>query len=185
MAKAAKGFKIGGIFPVTANNASTYTVGAKIAVSGAQSLTMSPETSDWKINADDGIYDSGSDWNGIKATLTLAECPLSLREYFEGGDYDETSKVYTYKSTSQAPEIAMTFKALQSDKTSMMVQLFSMKATSYKMDYKTKGESSDISAVTIEFLIQNRIKDNAIKIEKEAATEADLVWMDTVQLPAA
>jgi phi13 family phage major tail protein len=185
MAKAAKGFKIGGIFPVSANTTASYAVGAKIAVSGAQSLTLSPEVSDWKIQADDGIYDSGSDWNGIKATLTIAECPLALREYFEGGEYDDTSKVYTFKSTSQAPELAMTFQVLQSDGTWMMVQFFSMKATSYKMDYKTKGESSDISAVTVEFLIKNRVKDNAVKQEKEAAISGDLAWLDTVQLPAA
>lgn len=178
--KAAKGFKIRGIFPVTANDSSTYTTSAKIAVSGAQSFTSSPEVTEWKINADDGIYDSGSDFNGVKATLTLAECPLSLKEYFEGGDYDSGTGVYTYKSTSQAPEIALTFQVLQSDGTWMMVQLPSMKATSYKADYKTKGESGDISPVTIEFLVQNRVKDNAVKFEKEAANEAALTWLDTI-----
>jgi phi13 family phage major tail protein len=182
--KAAKGFKIRGIFPVTKNDATGYTNGEKIAVSGAQSFTASPEVTEWKINADDGIYDSGSDWNGIKATLTLAECPLSLKEYFEGGDYDTASGVYTFKSISQAPEIAMTFQVLQSDGSWMMVQLLSMKATSFKMDYKTKGESGDISPVTIEFLVQNRIVDNAVKLEKEAANEASLTWLDTVQAAA-
>lgn len=182
--KAAKGFKIRGIFPVTKNDATGYTVGAKIAVSGAQTFTKSPEVSEWKIPADDGIYDSGSDWNGEKATLTLAECPLNLKKYFEGGEYDEASGVYTYKSISQAPEIAMTFQVLQSDGTWLMVQLFSMKATSMKADYKTKGESGDISPVTIEFLVQNRVKDNDVKKEKEAAIESDLTWLDTVVLPA-
>lgn len=180
MAKAAKGFKLRGIFPITTNTTSTYTPGAKIAVSGAQSLTMAPEVSEWKINADNGIYDSGSDWNGIKATLTLAECPLSLRKYFEGGDYSTGSLEYTYASDDQAPEIGMSFEALQSDGTRMMVRLYSMKATSYKMDYKTKGESGDISPVVIELLIKNRLTDNAVKKEKETVTDADLTWLDTL-----
>jgi hypothetical protein len=55
-----------------------------------------------------------------------------------------------------------------------------MKASSMKADYKTKGESGDISPVTIELLVKNRVIDNDVKKEKEAATEADLVWLDTV-----
>jgi len=52
-----------------------------------------------------------------------------------------------------------------------------------KADYKTKGESSDISPVVIEFLIQNRVIDNDVKKEKEAAVVGDLTWLDTVVLP--
>jgi phi13 family phage major tail protein len=178
MAKAAKGFKIRKLFPITTNTTAAYTPGVGVAVSGAQSLTMAPDVTEWKINADNGIYDSGSDWNGIKATLTLAECPLTLRNYFEGGTYDAPSKVYTYASDDQAPEIGLSFEALQSDNTRMMVRIFSAKAISYKMDYKTKGESSDISPVTIELLIKNRLTDNAVKQEKETVTDADLTWLD-------
>jgi phi13 family phage major tail protein len=179
-AKAAKGFKIRGIFPVTKNDGTGYTVGAKIAITGAQSFTASPEVTEWKINADNGIYASGSDWNGIKATLTLAECPLTLRQYFEGGTYNGTTFVYSFASDDQAPEIGMSFEALQADNTRLMVKLFSMKATSFKMDFKTKGESGDISPVTIEFLIQNKVIDNLVKEEKETVTDADLTWLDTL-----
>lgn len=180
MAKAAKGFSRLSIFPITKNDADGYTTGSKIAITGAQSFTASPEVTEWKINADDGIYDSGSDWNGMKFTLTLAECPLTIRQYFEGGTYDSETKVYTYKSDSQAPEIGMSFKVLQSDGTSLMVKLFSLKCSSFRMDYKTKGESGDIASAVIEGLIQNRKTDNAVKEEKETVTDADLTWLDTL-----
>lgn len=180
MAKAAKGFTRLSIFPITKNDSEGYTTGAKIAITGAQSFTASPEVSEWKINADDGIFDSGSDWNGMKFTLNLAQCPLSLKQYFEGGAYDSETKVYTYKSDSQAPEIGMSFKVLQSDGTSLMVKLFSLKCSSFKMDYKTKGESGDIAPAVIEGLIQNRKTDNAVKEEKETVTDADLTWLDTL-----
>lgn len=180
MAKAAKGFKIRGIFPVTKNDATGYTVDTKIAVTGAQSFTFAPEVSEWKINADNGVYASGSDWNGMKGTLVLAECPLSLKPYFEGGTYSDVTKVYTFKSDSQAPEFGLAFEALQADNTRMMVKLYSVKALSFKLDYKTKGESSDISAVTIEVMIQNKISDNIVKDEKETVTDADLTWLDTM-----
>ena len=180
MPKAPKGFSRLSLFPVTKNDAPGYTTGTKVAITGAQTFTATPEVSEWKINADDGIYASGADFNGIKFTLTLAECPLDIRKYFEGGNYNATSKEYTYKTTDQQPELAMSFRVVQIDGTSLMVKLLSLKCSSFKMDYKTKGESGDISSVTIEGLIQNRVQDNAIKIEKEAAQDADLTWLDTI-----
>lgn len=178
--KALKGFSGLKVFPVTKNDGTGYTTGAGVAISGAQSLSRSPEKSEWKIFADDGIYDSGSDWQGDKITITLAELPMDLKKYFEGGDYDATSKIYTFKSISQAPELALAFKCLQSDGTWKMVKFFSFKATSLKDDYKTKGEGNDITPITIEGLIMNRVQDQVVKQEKEATTSADLVWLDTV-----
>lgn len=182
--EAYKGFSRLSLFPVTTNDATTYAVGAKIAVTGAQGLTSSPETSDWKILADDGIADSGTDWLGEKFTLTLAECPLALRPYFEGGEYSDTTKIYKKFSYSQAPEIAITFKVLLSNGKSNMVQYFSLKCGSFKADKKTKGESGDISNVVIEGVIKNRVKDNQIQEEKVTTTDADLTWLDTISIPA-
>jgi phi13 family phage major tail protein len=183
MAKALKGLKGIRIFPVTKNDSTGYTVGTKVAITGAQSLSFSPETSEWKIYADDGVYDSGSDWQGMKFTLQLAEMPLDLQKHFEGGAYDTPSGVYTYKSDSQAPELAMSFAALQSDGTSRMVQIMSLKCSSYKNEYKTKGEGNDVTPITIEGTIMNRKKDNVVKLEKEAANDAALSWLDTIILP--
>jgi phi13 family phage major tail protein len=178
MAKAAKGFSRISVFPVTVNNATTYTAAVKVSIPGAISFSAAPETTDWKINADDGIYDSGSDWNGMKFTLTIAECPLTLRQYFEGGSV--TASVYTLKSTSQAPELGMSFRVLQSDSTSLMVKFYSLKCTSFKMDYKTKGQNGDVAQVVIEGTIQNKVSNNDVKAEKETVTDADLTWLDTM-----
>lgn len=178
MAKAAKGFSRLSVFPVTVNNGTTYTAAVKVSIPGAISFSASPDVSTWKINADDGIYDSGSDWNGMKFTLTIAECPLSLRQYFEGGVL--AAGVYTYKSTSQAPELGLSFRVLQSDNTSLMVKLYSVKASSFKMDYKTKGDSGDVASVVIEGLIQNKVSNQDVKAEKETVTDADLTWLDTM-----
>ena len=95
MAKAAKGFSRLSIFPVTKNDANGYTAGERVAITGAQSFSATPEVTEWKINADDGIFDSGSDWNGLKFTLNLAECPLTVKQYFEGGIYDKDTGIYT------------------------------------------------------------------------------------------
>jgi phi13 family phage major tail protein len=178
--KSLKGFAALSIFPVTKNDATGYTVGAKVSIPGAQSFDRTPQTTDWKQYADDGIYDSGSDWQGDQFSLVLAELALALKKYFEGGDYDDATKIYTYKSISQAPEIAITFKALLSDGTYRMYKIYSLKASSFKDAVKTKGESSDANPVTIEGLIQNRVIDNVVKDEKDTVTEADLTWLDTI-----
>ena len=180
MAKAAKGFSGLRIFKVEQNDSAGYRVDQKITITGAQSFTRSPETSEWKIMADDGVYDSGSDWQGEKFTLNLAECPLELKKYFEGGEYDDETQTYKYYSHSQAPELAFAFKVLQSDKTWLMVKLFSVKCYSLRTDYQTKGESSDISPAIIEGIIKNRVIDNQVREEKEAPNEGALIWLDSI-----
>lgn len=180
MAKALKGLKRIKIFPLTTHDASTYTPAAAVAITGAQSLSFSPETSEWTIYADDGVYDSGSDWLGMKFTLTLAECPITLKQYFEGGTYDATGGVYTFKSDDQAPELGMSFAALQTDGTYMMTRMFSLRCSSFKNDYKTKGEGNDVNAVTIEGTIMNRKTDNAVLEQKEGANDAALTWLDAL-----
>lgn len=182
--KALKGFSGLTIFPVTKNDGTGYTVGTGVSIPGAQSFERTPQVSDWKIFADDGIYDSGADWQGDKVTITLAELPLTLKKYFEGGEYDTETGVYTYKSTSQAPELALSFKCLQSDGTWKMVQFFSFKASSFKDSFKTKGESNDITAVTIEGTIMNKVINGDVKKEKDAATSGDLTWLNTIIIAA-
>lgn len=180
MAKSLKGFKRIKIFPLTKNDATGYTPGAAITITGAQSLSFSPETSEWKQYADDGIHDSGSDWLGMKFTLTLAECPIETKPHFEGGTYDSGTKKYIFKSDDQAPELGMTFAALQSDQTYQGVRLFSLRCSSYKNDYKTKGESGEGNPITIEGTIMTRKTDNAVKEEKELLNDAALIWLDTL-----
>jgi phi13 family phage major tail protein len=116
----------------------------------------------------------------MKFTLTLAQCPIELKKYFEGGDYDEATDTYTFHSDDQAPELGMSFAALQSDSTYQGVKLYSLKCSSYKNDYKTKGESSDSNPITIEGTIMTRKSDNAVKQEKELASDAALTWLDTL-----
>lgn len=180
--KALKGFSGLRIFPVTKNDGTGYTVGTAIAISGAQSFSRSPESSEWKVYADDGIYDSGADWQGDKVTLQLAELPLELKKYFEGGEYNDTTKEYTFKSSSQAPELALAFKCLQSDGTWLMKKFFSFKASSLKDEHKTKGEGNDITPYTIEGTVMNKVINQDVKKEKIAALETDLTWLDTMDV---
>lgn len=184
MAKILKGLSGLRIFPITANDVTTYTTGAAVQVPGLQSLGLDPDVTEWKVMADDGVYEAGADWNGMKISLQLAELPISLKPHFEGGDYDETSKEYTYHSDDSAPEIGFTFRAKTSDGNYRMIKLFVLKCSKVKEDYKTKGESGgDSTPVVIEGTVTQRKIDNAAKREKDTMTDADLTWLETLVDP--
>jgi len=179
VSKILKGLKRIKIFPLTANTAVAYTPGTGISVPGAQSVSLDPEVSEWKVYADDIVYEAGSDWNGMKMTLQLAELPLELHPYFEGGDYNESTKEYSYGSDDIAPEIGMSFAAQTSDGKYRMVRLFALRATKVKGDYKTKGEGGDsASPVSIEATVTSRKMDSKAKAMKDTTADADLVWLD-------
>lgn len=179
--KILKGLKRIKIFTITANTSEVYTPGTAISVPGAQSIGLDPEVSEWKVYADDTVYDAGSDWNGMKMTIQLAELPLELYPHFEGGEYDEATKEYSYGSDDTAPEIGMTFAAQTSDGQYLMTRLLSLRATKVKADFKTKGEGGDSSSpVTIEATVMTRKTDNKAKTHKYSTTSTDLSWLDTL-----
>lgn len=181
--KVLRGLKDLRIFPISKNDATGYEAGSGVLVQGLQSLSLEPEMTEWKIYADDTVYLSGSDWNGMKLSLQLAELPLELKMHFEGGEWDETKKEYTYKSSSIAPEIGMSFKALMSDRNYRMVKLYSLRCTKVKEDLKTKGEGDSANPVQIEGLVTARAIDEATKTEKDSTSASDFSWLESLTEP--
>lgn len=177
--KILKGLKRLVLFPVTANTADTYTVGEKVNIPGAQTLTLEPDTTDWKVFADDEVYEAGTDWNGMNMTLQLAELPLELKPHFEGGEYDETEKTYEYKSSSVAPEIGIGFAALTSDGEYRMKKIFALRCGRVTVEHRSKGSGDAVSPVSITGIVTSRLKDGVVTVEKDSADGA-LTWLDTL-----
>ena len=167
------------IFPVTRNDATAYTVGTRIPVAGVQSISSTKETEEWKIFADDGIYDAGADWKGNNFTLQLADLPHELRTYFEGGVYDDENDTYTFKADSEAPEIAMSFASAANATTNELTKIFSVKCTKVSFEHKTKGESESHVPVKIEGQFMERKTDGAVFVKKDAVN-SDLTWLETM-----
>lgn len=176
--KILKGLKRITIFPITTNTATEYAAGAGLLIPGAQQLTLDPQTTDWQVHADDEVYEAGSDWNGMNISFQVAELSLEMKKHLEGGDWDEATKEYTYKQTSIAPEIGMSFAALTSDGEYRMVKIFSLRVSRISGEYRTKGESGDSSTpITITAQAMGRKLDGAVKREKDSVGQ-DLSWLN-------
>ena len=177
--KALKGFSGLQIAPVTQNDLLAYITGELVAVVGAQSMTRDPQTSEWSIDADDGVYDSGTDWTGDNVTITLAELPLAMRATLGGSNYDEVSGEYTFKSIDQAPEFAMTFKCLTTTAgIYRMFRFYSFKVKTITEEYRTKGKETSIQSVSITGQFLERKVDNSVFKAKDTSQESDLTWLD-------
>jgi phi13 family phage major tail protein len=176
--KVLKGFKNLRIFPITKNDASGYTTGTAVRVEGAQEFSSEPDAEAWTINADDGVYESGTDLNGFDFTLTLAELPLEVRSHFEGGTYDEETGVYTFKSDDIAPEIGISFQALTSDKQYRMFKIYALRCSVITDAVKTKGGGDSSTPIEITGKITQRQLDNVVKDIKDSVTNADLTWLE-------
>lgn len=176
--KILKGLKRIKVFPIIENTESEYEAGTGLLIPGAQQLTLDPQTTDWTIPGDDEVYEAGSDWNGMNVSFQVAELSLEMKRHLEGGDWDEGTKEYTYKSTSIAPEIGMSFAALTSDGEYRMVKIFAMRVSRISGEFRTKGEGgNNATPITITAQATSRKIDSAVKREKDSVN-GDLSWLD-------
>ena len=165
--KVLRGFSDLSIFAVQTNDSTSYVLGERVAVPGAQELSVQKDTNEWKIYADDGIYESGTDWKGAKLALTIAGLPSELRNYFEGGFHSVAKGTYTYFKDSEAPEIALSFGSFANSEMAEFTKIFSLRCTKVSFEHKTKGENTSVIPVKIEGVIMQRKIDGAVFAKKE------------------
>lgn len=178
--KILKGLKNISVFPVLTNTETEYEAGPAIPVPGAQTLGIVPDVNEWQVFADDRVYESGRDWNGMTVNITVAELALILKQHFEGGTWDETEKVYKFKETDIPPEIGMSFAAQTSDGQYRMVKIPVLRTNTVSGEYQTKGQGGDGSSpVNISATATSRRMDGVVKLEKDSEG-GDLTWLNTL-----
>lgn len=178
--KGLRGFANFRVFPVTTNDATTYAVGEKVLVPYAVSGTMDRSVQDFTLYADDSVYDSGSDFQSETLEIVVQELPVELHEALEGGEYDDETQTYSWGPDVVAPELACGFSALMRNGGYLMVQYYSCRVSSIKVDYTTKGNSQDGSPYTITLQASTRTADGKLFRKKEATDKTGLTWLDTV-----
>lgn len=183
--KALKGFADLRYNKLTANTAEAYTPSAtQTKLPGAQSLTSTDTRQDYEIYADDGVYDSGSDYQSTELTITMAEMSLKDLADLAGAKYDEDTGVMEESSTDVPPEVALGFSGLMVDGGKRMFQYLCCKLKDYKADLNTKGSSNDINAYTLTFSCTGRAYDHRVRkvkdVEKGSNGALDISWLNTV-----
>jgi len=178
--KGIKGFSGCRIWPVTVNSATAYAVGTKVDLPAVTKATVSRSVEDITLYADDGIYDSGSEFQNETLEIELQELPLELMAKLDGADYDEETGVYSWGANSIAPELALGFRCLMRDGNYLMVQYYSGVVTMIKMDPVTRGDNKDGSRYTVTYKAGTRMADGKVIRKKESASWADLTWLDTL-----
>jgi len=173
-----KGFSGCRIALLTSDTVSGVAYEAPVAVTGAQELDIDPSVKETTIYADDGPYETDSNFENAKVKLTLAECPLDLLPKLEGGTYNSGTGVYTYKSSDIPPYIAIMGRALKSDGTYRRFKFLKVRVTKVKEGYKTQGENDKGSPVEIEGIAISRTYDKSVYHKKDIG---DDTWLDAVE----
>lgn len=173
------GFANLGYRPVTKNDSDGYTVDDDkyTAIPGAQSCSPNDNRTDYTIPADDGIWDSGSEWNYTDLDITVAESELKVMAALVGADYNEETFVEDEGTFDDAPEVALSFSALRSDRGYRLYRYWAARCTGYSVTHNTKGQNTDAQAYTFHFRCTPRKDNGKIRATKDIAKGEALTWI--------
>lgn len=175
-----KGFSDFGFFPVTADTEDSYTTGNRTRVPSARTCSPTNNKQDYTINADDGIWDSGSELTDITNEVTFAELDLPTLAEMTGATANEDGSI-DESTLDIAPLIAINYKALRADGGYRLYRYYACKVTDVKVSHTTKGESTDAQSYTVTFKCIPRKCDKKIKSTIDIAQGEALTWLDSIE----
>lgn len=180
--KALKGLSGIKVFELLKNSEEEYKVGTGISIPFAQSLTRDIQTSSEPTYADDDIYDEEESFEGEDFELQIPEADLDTYPIIEGGEYDSTSKEYSWGPEDQKKEYAMTFKAKKKDGNYRMFRYYRAKFKRVKQDLQTQSNGNQISVLTISGTFYKRalLTDPKVRVYKDSEGSTDLTWLNSI-----
>lgn len=180
--KALRGLSGIKVFELLENTETNYKTGEAISIPYAQKLTRDIQTSNDPIYADDEIYDDEEIFDGEDFELEIPEADLELMSVFEGGDYNEETKEYSWGPDNQGKDYGMTFKAKRKDGNYRMFRYYRAKFKKVKQDLQTKDNKTQVSTLTISGTFYKRalLSDPKVRVYKDSTSSIDLTWLDTI-----
>ena len=175
-----KGFSNFGYHKIKDDDAEKYSgAGERVKVPSARTCSPTDNRTDFSINADDGVWDSGSDWESTTLEIAVAQMELPTLAELTGATVNEDNSI-DEGPLDNAPSIAPAFAALGADGGYRLYRYYSAKATNIAISHTTKGESTDAQVYTITFKATPRKCDGKIRSTTDVAKGAALTWLDTV-----
>ena len=179
MKKYLKGFANLGFFEVLTNTLSAYACGTdRATLIGASSCSPTDNKTDFSIPADDGIYDSGSDWTDTTLVITVLEADLANLAQLIGAEFDTELKEGTFDEPN---EVALTFSALRRDGGYRLYRYFCCKCTGYKVTHNTKGTNNDAQSYELTFKRTPREIDHLIRTTKDINKGETLAYINSME----
>lgn len=174
-----KGFSNFGYRPVTKNDEDGYTVDDDkyVTVPGGVSCSPNDNREEFNIPADDGIWDSGSDWESTDLEIVVTETELKTIAELLGATYDSDNEEIIEGTFDVPPEVALSFAALRRDGGYRLYRYFSTTCTGYSVSHTTKGQNNDAQSYTLKFKCIGRKKDGKIRETKDIAKGESLTWI--------
>ena len=174
-----KGFANFGFFLLLANSGENYAADSTYhAVPGAISCSPSNSKSDFTIYADDGVWDSGTDWQTSELTVTFMEVELETIALLTGASL--SSGVLEEGILDDPPEVALTFSALRADNSYRLFRYYVCKCTNYKVTHNTKTESRNAQNYELTFRALPRHLDGKMRGTKDVVAGDSLSWLHSV-----
>ena len=175
-----KGFSGFGFHEVENNTQDKYSVkGERVKIPSAKSCSPSDNRTDFKIYADDGVWDSGSELTDTTNEITFTELDLETLAKLTGATVNEDGSI-DESSLDVAPELALTYRALRADGGYRLYKYYSAKVTKVTVNHTTKGENNDAQSYTVTFSCTPRKCDNKIRSTKDIDKDAPQDWLDTI-----
>lgn len=175
-----KGFANFGYALISTNTTSAYKAGTIKKMEGAKSCTPTDNRSEFSINADDGVWDSGSEWTDTTNEITVVEADLATIAELTGAEIDEETNEIEESTLDNAPEVALTYSALRADGGYRLYRYYSARCTSVKVSHTTKGDSNDAQTYALTFKCSPRKIDKKIRGTKDIDNGDALTWLDTI-----
>lgn len=179
MKKYLKGFANLGFFVVLANTVQAYSCSTdRTKLLGAKSCSPTDNRTEFSINADDSVYDSGSDWTDTTLVITVLESELSILSQLTGAEFDTSLQEGVFDEPN---EVALTFSALRRDGGYRLYRYYSCKLMSYKVSHTTKGDNNDAQSYELTFKATPRAIDGIIRDTKDVDKGAALTWIASME----
>ncbi|MEE1075865.1 MAG: major tail protein [Acutalibacteraceae bacterium] len=175
-----KGFSGFGFHEVDKNTEDEYSVkGDRVKIPSAKSCSPSDNRTDFKINADDGVWDSGSELTDVTNEVTFAEMDLDTLAKLTGATVNEDGSI-DESSLDVAPELALTYRALRADGGYRLYKYYVAKVTKVTVNHTTKGENNDAQSYTVTFSCVPRKCDNKLRSTKDIDKDVSQEWLNTI-----
>lgn len=175
-----KGFSNFGFHEINEDTQDAYSVtGDRIKVPSAKSCSPSDNRTEFTINADDGVWDSGSEWTDTTNEVVFVEMDLETLAKMTGATVNEDGSI-DESTLDVAPDIALTYSALRADGGYRLYMYYCAKATKVTVSHTTKGESTDAQTYTVAFSCVPRKCDGKVRRTIDIDKGESLEWLNTI-----